>query len=151
MPPSLPVPSHRVPFPISHPLCIWEGSTPICPHPGSSILYRIRQSSPTEARQASPLLHKYQRPRTAHCVLFAWWHSFWELQVAGVSWYCCSSYVVTIPFSNFNHSANSSIGVYDLRPMVVCKNLHLSHLTVGLSLSENSHARFLPASTAWHH
>ena len=42
-------------------------------------------SSPTEARQGSPLLHTYWRPLTRPCMLFDWWLSPWELPGVRVS------------------------------------------------------------------
>ena len=49
----------------------------------------------------------------------------------GSSGYCCSSCGVAIPFSSFNPSPNSSIGVPDLSPMVSCKYLHLAQSAAG--------------------
>jgi hypothetical protein len=43
-----------------------------------------------------------------------------------VSWYCCSSYGIVIPFSSFNLSRNFSIEIFYLIPMVGCKYLLLS-------------------------
>ena len=48
---------------------------------------------------------------TSTCMLFGWWHSLWELPGLQVSWHCCSSCVVAIPFGSFIPSPNSSIGV----------------------------------------
>ena len=48
---------------------------------------------------------------TSTCMLFGWWHSLWELPGVQVSWHCCSSCVVAIPFGSFIPSPNSSIGV----------------------------------------
>jgi hypothetical protein len=55
----------------------------------------------------------------------AWWLCLLELPGVWVSWGCWSSYGVTLPFSFFNPSPNSTIGVPDLSPVVGCKHLHL--------------------------
>ena len=81
-------------------------------HPSSlehQVSMGLGVSSPSEAKQGSPLLHMCQGPRTSLCMLFGCWLSLWELPGVQVSWYCWSSYGVAIPFSSFNPSPNSSI------------------------------------------
>ena len=115
-------------FTPSHPLSLWEGAhpTPLAsPFPGASRLYRIRlilshwgqtrHSSSTYVPGASE----------QQCISFGWWLSLWELPGVQVSWHCCSSYGVVIPFSSFKPSPNSSIGLLDLSAMVGCEYLHL--------------------------
>lgn len=55
-----------------------------------------------------------------------WRFSLWELWGVHDSWNCCSSHGVGNPFSVFNPSHLSSIGVCDLSPMFGCEYLHLS-------------------------
>ena len=49
---------------------------------------------------------------------FGWWLSLWKLWGVHISWYHCSSYGMAIIFSSFSPSANSSIEVHDLSPIV---------------------------------
>ena len=65
----------------------------------------LSTSSPTEARQGSPLLHMYSRPRINH----GCWLSLWEVWGVPVSCSCSFSYGVEIPFISFSPSSNSSI------------------------------------------
>jgi hypothetical protein len=60
--------------------------------------------------------------------MYAFWLVASSLRVLRglVSWYCCSSYGVAIPFSFFSPSPNSSIGVPRLSTMVDYKYLRLS-------------------------
>ena len=95
---------------------------------GIKSLTGLDTSSPTDARQGSPLLY----------MLFGWWLSLWELSGVQVSWHCWSSYVVAIPFSSFNPSPNSSIGICKLSPMLGGGYLHLVQLAAGKNLSEDS-------------
>jgi hypothetical protein len=55
------------------------------------------------------------RARTSLCMLLGFWLSLWDLWEVRVSWHCCSSYGVSIPFTP---SSNSSLSVPDLNPMV---------------------------------
>ena len=59
-------------------------------------------------------------------MLFGWWLRLWELPGIQISWHCCSSSGVAIPFSPFNPTPNSSTAVQDLSLMVGCKYLHVS-------------------------
>jgi hypothetical protein len=59
--------------------------------------------------------------------------SLWELSGIWVSWDCRYSYGVTVSFSFFNPSPNSTIGGPDFSPMVACKYLCLSHSNAGSS------------------
>ena len=48
------------------------------PFLGHQVSTRLGTSSPTEARQVSPLLHIYRGPQTSPCILFGWWLTLWE-------------------------------------------------------------------------
>ena len=116
-----PFASERVlPNPFTHPL-----THPILPW-GHEVSTGLSASSPTEARQGSPMLHVYWGWWTSPCMLFEWWLSLWELPGFQVCWQCWSSYGANILISSFNPFPNCSIGVPGLSPMVVCKYLHLS-------------------------
>ena len=92
-------------------LCLWEGSplptfywpiphSPTHPDPHASyppLGYQVYNkvldtSSPTEARQDSPLLHKFQGPYTRACMIFGLWFSLWELPRVWICWYSRSFY-----------------------------------------------------------
>jgi hypothetical protein len=92
---------------------------------------RLGVSSPTKARPDIPLRYMCWGPRISACMLPSWWLSFWQLPEVWVSWDCWSSYGVALPFSFFNPSPNSTIGVPDFSPMVGCKHLHLSQSAAG--------------------
>ena len=77
---------------------------------------------PTGARLGSPLLHVYL-PQTSLCMLPGWWLGLWVFPGVQVSWDCWSSYGVALPFSFFNPSPNSTVGVPNFSPMVGCKCL----------------------------
>jgi hypothetical protein len=96
----------------SFPLLLWEDTHTLGLHfHEASSLYWITESSPTEARQGSPLLYMCWVPGTSSCMLFGWWLSLWKLPGVQVSWHCWCSYRVVILFSSFCPSPNSLIGV----------------------------------------
>ena len=79
-------------------------SSSSAPHPpllGHRVSIGLSTSSPTEARQGSPLLHMCWGPWTRICMHFGLWLSLWELLGVPVSWYSSSSYGVAIPLSSF--------------------------------------------------
>ena len=126
--------SPRVLHPIP-PLCLWGTPNPpnALPFSGHQVSTGLGASSPTEAKQGSPLPGGggWGVAWTSLCMLFGWWINLWDLPGIQVSWHCWSSYGVAIPFSSFNPSPNSSIGVPSLSPMVGCKHLHLSQSAAG--------------------
>ena len=72
------------------------------------------------------VIHQQLEPRVPPNVIFDLWFSPWELGCGGqISWYCCSSYEVAIPFSFFSSSPNFSIGVLVLSTLVGCEHPHL--------------------------
>jgi len=116
-----PVPSWRVLLPIQ-PLFASE-KVPllgILPPLGTTF-------SPTEA---SALLYVCWGHLTTPCKLIGWWLSLWELPRIQVSWHHWSSYGFAIPFSSFNLSPNSSIGVPVLSLLPGCICICLSQLLV---------------------
>ena len=98
-PPSLPSQSSSPHSPSFH---LWDGA-PIPGHPpslGHRVLTGLAESSATGDRQGS------WSTWTSPCTLFGWWLSLWELPGVQVSWYCCSSSEVALPFTSFNSSPN---------------------------------------------
>ena len=57
---------------------------PCIPFLGHQVSTGLGTSSPTKARQCSPLLHMCWGPRTSPCMLFGWWLSLWELSESGL-------------------------------------------------------------------
>jgi hypothetical protein len=68
-------------------------------------------------------------PRTMNQpgMLLGFWLNLWEIWLVWVSWYCCLSYDIAIPFSSFSLSSNSSI----LVPTSVQWCLQLSQSVAG--------------------
>ena len=124
-----PSPCSQSSSPIPSPLHLWEDAAHI-PSPWDISSTELGASSSTEAGRGSPPLRMCGGPPTSPHTLFGWWISLWELPGVQVSWHCWSSYGVAIPFSSFNPSPNSSIGVPDLSPVLACEYLHLSQLPV---------------------
>jgi len=91
--------------------------------PGESSFHRIKQilSHWDYTRQSSAT--RVPRAAIRPMVLCLISGSFEGIQV---SWHCCYSCEVAIPFGSFSPSCNSSILVPDLNPMMGCKYLHLS-------------------------
>jgi hypothetical protein len=103
------------------------GHTPFLEH---QVSIGLDTSSPTEARQGSPVLHMCRGPWTSPWMLFGWWLRFWKLPGVCINWHIWPSYGVAIPFSSFNPSSNSSIWVPDLSPTPDCVYLHLAQSAV---------------------
>jgi hypothetical protein len=127
--------------PPTHPL-----QAPAPPFAGEASLYRIKSlfSHLCQMQQSST---SYAARATDPSMYILWLviqslGALWGL----VSWYCCSSYGVAIPFSSFSPSFNSSIGVPRLGLIVGCEYLHLSMCWA--NLSEDSLTRLLSASTS---
>jgi hypothetical protein len=101
------------------------------PFPGASSFYRIKHipSHWGQMRQSSVTYV----PGATNQPMYALWLVAQSLGALKglVSWSCCSSYTVAIPFSSFSPSPEFSIGVPDLSPMVGCKYLHLSQPAAG--------------------
>jgi len=74
--------------------------------------------------------------RSHLCKLFGSWFSLWNLLKVQVSWLCCVTYGVPVPFKVFNPSPNSSIRVFKFHPMFGCGSLHQTELAAGWGLSE---------------
>jgi hypothetical protein len=55
------------------------------------------------------------------------------------------------PFGELNPSPNTSIRLPELHPIFDCESLYLFQSAAGWRLSENSHARLLPASITEYH
>ena len=125
------VPLPRVYHSFPTPLCFWEGAPlPGSPFPGHQVS-GFDFSSPIVARQSSPLPLMSSRPHTSLWMLFGWWLSLGELTGDQFSWHFWSFYGVSLPFSSFSSSPNSSICVPDHGPVVHCKYLHLSQSAAG--------------------
>ena len=129
---------------------LWEGAPPptsppttITLFPGASSFHRIRCILSHWGHTGPPPLHIYRGPETSPCILLGFWlRALWELWGVWVSWPCCSSYGVAIPFSSFSLSSNSSICVPDLSLMVLQVSAFVS-VSCWYSLSEDSHTRLL--------
>jgi len=74
--------------------------------------------------------------------------SLWELSGIQVVDAVGFSYGVAISLRAIDPSSNSSIGVPDLCPILVCGYLHLSQSAAGCSLSEDCYAG-CPRRTSW--
>jgi hypothetical protein len=97
-------------------------STPEHPaFPGHQVSTGLVTSSPTEARQSSPLLYMCQWLQNSPSMPFGCWLRLWELPRIQVSRNCWSFYRVARPFSTVNPSPNYSIGISDFSPMLVHK------------------------------
>ena len=94
---------------------------------GHQVSAGLGASSPTEARQCSPLLHMWLEPWNSHVCSWLVAYLLGALRVICVSWYCWSSYEAAIPFSSLNPSPNSSIGVSDFSLILGCKHLSWSN------------------------
>ena len=131
LPPSLPLTE-------SLPHHLWEGRC--LPGYPPTLVHQVSAglgtSSPTKARQGSPLLHVCCRPLSSSYMLFDWCLSLWEPQEVQASWFCWSSCGVPIPFRTFNPSPNSSVRISELHPIFGCGYLYLFQAAAGWSLSE---------------
>jgi hypothetical protein len=122
------LPSSPLPLRECLPNCPFTSTSPlpVSLFSGRHVSIGLRASSPTEAIQGSPLLHRCSGPWTSPCLLLDFWLSLGEHWRVQVSWHCCSSYRVTIPFSLFSPSSSSSILVPNFNPMGSWKYLRVS-------------------------
>lgn len=77
---------------------------------GSQVTWRLGTYSPSKARLGNPMLYVCQGTPASSGMLPCWWLSVWELLGIHISWYYWYSYGVTLPFSFFHPSSNSTIG-----------------------------------------
>jgi hypothetical protein len=100
--------------------CLWESAVWTIPHPltlhtlpkspfpTASSLYSIRHIfSHWHQTRLSSVTNVLEA--TDQSMLFDWWLSLWKFPEVKVNWPCWSSYGVSIPFSYFNLSLNSSL------------------------------------------
>jgi hypothetical protein len=80
-------------------------------------------SCPTKSRKGNPLLYMYQGPQTSSCTLWLVTQSL-EVPMGLGSLRLLLSSGVTHLFSFFHPFLNSTIGVSDFSPMVLCKYLY---------------------------
>ena len=78
---------------------------------GSQVTWRLGTYSPSKARLGNPMLYVCQGTPASSGMLPCWWLSVWEFLGIHISWYYWYSYGVTLPFSFFHPSSNSTIGV----------------------------------------
>ena len=98
---------------ISHPFCFWKGDPQeslFLWHHCLQDLVRSLPLSPEMTAHANLCSEATNCP----CMLFGCWLSLREPGGVWVSKYCWFSYGVSISFSYFNPSPNSSIGISDL-------------------------------------
>jgi len=102
-------------LPFTHPLQLypWECEILWCSHTlMPQISTKLGITSPTAARQGSPVLHMCSGAQTSPGMLFDCWLSLWELPGFQISWHCWSSCGVPIQFRAFNLLHNSSIRIF---------------------------------------
>ena len=118
-----PIPQFLIPFLLSlasrHP-----------PSQGVSILSRIKSIfHRDQTRLSSNIYVPGALDQPMYCCLVDGSLDLWDLLRVQVSWDCWSFYGDPLPFSFFNPSPNTSIGVPDLSSKVVYKYLFLSQST----------------------
>jgi hypothetical protein len=93
------------------------------PSLGSQVSPELGTSSPTDDVPGSPQLYLCWGPHINSCMLTGWWFHAWELPGVQDSWDCWPFYGVTLLFSFFHLSPNSTIGFPNFRPMVGCVSI----------------------------
>ena len=146
----LPPPHHplKSSFPILPSPLPLRGWYPISTPVWGVISTGLSTSSPTEARQGSPMLLKYWGPQTSQCMLFGCWLSFWELPGVQASWHCWASYGAVIPFSSFNPLTLPQRTLISVQCLALSVCLNFSQLLI--ESTENTCARLLSAYTRLH-